>query len=108
MARQQYYGRQKFGIKFTGDSIEARCHLPFGSKRNRILFSLFLILLAAGEIYWMWFSQDRFGHSNRWYLAHHYSAPHPGAAAIAIVFYPLFLLMGIRLLCPAGAILICN
>jgi hypothetical protein len=108
MPKQQYYGRQKYEITFTDDSLEARCHLPFGPKRNRTLISLVFILLAAWGIYRTWFSRSPNGHSNWWYLAHNYPTLDSAPAAFATVIYVLFLLMGIRLLCPAGAILICS
>lgn len=109
MPKQQYYGRQKYEITFTGDSLEARCHLPFGPKRNRILFSLLLILLAAWGIYRTWLSRGGvYGRSTWWYFTHHYSLLDPGVLVFATGFYVLFLLMGIRLLCPAGAVLICS
>ncbi|HWE84177.1 MAG TPA: hypothetical protein VG267_04490 [Terracidiphilus sp.] len=109
MPKQQYYGRQKFEITFTGDSLEARCHLPFGPKRNRILFSLLLILLAVWGSYRTWLLPGgAYGRSTWWYFAHHYSLLDPGALVFATGFYVLFLLTGTRLLCPAGAILTCN
>jgi hypothetical protein len=108
MPKQHYYGRQKFEIEFTGDSLEARCNLPFGPKRNCILFSALLNGLAVWGIYRTWLWPGPYGHSARWYLAHHYSVLDTGALIFGTAFYVLFSLLGIRLVCPAGAILSCN
>jgi hypothetical protein len=106
--REQYYGRHKFGIKVTSDSLEARCNLPFGPRRNSIAGGVVLISLAVLGPYPVWLSRDSLGYSNWWRLTHHYSILDFGGVTIATVIYVLFLLMGIRLLCPAGAVLICN
>jgi len=106
--RERYYGRQKFEIKVTSDSLEARCNLPFGPRRNLIAFSAFMVCLAAWMIYRTWLSQDSHGYSNWWRLTHHYSILDFGGVAMATAFYSLFFLTGIRLLCPAGAVLICD
>jgi hypothetical protein len=106
--RKRYYGRQNYEIKVTNDSLEARCNLPFGPKRNGSMFSALLIGLAAWGMYRTWLSQDSHGYSNWWRLAHHYSVLDSGSIVISTAFYGLFLLLGIRLLCPAGAILICD
>jgi hypothetical protein len=106
--RERYCGRQKYGIKVTSDSVEARCNLPFGPKRNCILFSAMLIGLGVWGIYRTWLSSDSYGHSNSWYLAHYNTVSDFDTVVMATVVYVLFLLLGIRLLCPAGAILICD
>lgn len=108
MPKQRSYGRQRYEIEFTGDSLEAGCHRLFGPKGNRLLLGLLFILLAVWGIYGTWLSQTPYGHGNWWYLAHDYHALDSGADSFARVFYVLFLLMGIRLLCPAGAIQISN
>jgi hypothetical protein len=106
--RERYYGRQKFEIKVTSDSLEAQCNLPFGPKRNRVLTSLLLLGLAVCGMYQTWLSGDSLRYSNWGRLTHHYSVLHPGSIVFASSFYAVFLLMGIRLLCPAGAILSCD
>jgi hypothetical protein len=105
---EKYYGRQKFEIKVTSDSLGARCNLPFGPKRNRIALCALLLVLAAWVMYRTWLSKDSLGYSNWWRLTHHYSILDFGGVMIATAFYVLFLLMLIRLLCPAGAILTCD
>jgi len=104
--RERYYGRQKFEIEVTSDSLEARCNLPFGPKRNGIMFRALMIGLAAWGMDRTWLVQDSLGYSNLWRLAHHYSVLDLGSILIATAAFGLFLLLGIRLLCPAGAILI--
>jgi hypothetical protein len=106
--RERYYGRQKYDIKVTSDSVEARCNLPFGPKRNRLWFSALLLGLSAWGIYRTWLSSDSYGHNNWWYIAHSYAVLDFDALVMATVIYVLLLLLGIRLLCPAGAILICD
>jgi hypothetical protein len=106
--RERYYGRQKYEIKVTGDSLEARCNLPFGPKRNCILLSALMIGLAAWGSYRTWLSQDSLGYSNWWRLAHHYSVLDFNGLLISTAAFGVFLLMGIRLLRPAGAVLICD
>jgi hypothetical protein len=108
LMRERYYGRQKFDIKVTTDSVEARCNLPFGPKRNCILFSSLLLGCAVWGIYRAWLSSDSHGHNNWWYLAHYNTVSDFNSVVIATVIYVLFLMLGIRLLCPAGAILVCN
>jgi hypothetical protein len=109
MPKEQYYGRQKFEISFTGDSLEARCHLPFGPRRNLLLFSGLLIFLGLWSIYRTWLLPGGvYGRSNWWYLTHHFSLREPGSIFFATALFVLLLLMGIRLLCPAGAVLICS
>lgn len=104
--RERYYGRQKFEIKITSDSLEARCNLPFGPKKNRVAFSVFMLGMAAWAMYRTWLSRDSLGYSNWWRLTHHYSILDFGGVVLCTAFYVVFLLMGIRLLCPAGAVLI--
>ena len=106
--RERSYRRQKYEIKVTGDSLEARCNLPFGPKRNRILFSAVLIGLFVWAIYRTWLSQDSLGYSNWWRLVHHYSVLDFDGLVMSTAAFGVFLLMGIRLLCPAGAILVCD
>ena len=106
--RERYYGRQKFEIKVTGDSLEARCNLPFGPKRNRIAFCVLMFGLAGWVMYRTWMSGDSLGYTNLWRLTHHYSILDFGGIMMATAFYVLLLLMVIRLLCPAGAVLICD
>jgi hypothetical protein len=106
--RDRYYGRQNYEIKVTSDSLEARCNLPFGPKRNAFMLSALLIGLAAWGMYRTWLSQDSHGYSNWWRLAHHYSVLDSDSIVISTAVFGLFLMMGIRLLCPAGAILICD
>jgi hypothetical protein len=106
--RKRYYGRQRYDIKVTTDSVEARCNLPFGPKRNCILLSAMMIGLTVWGIYKAWLSPNSNGHNNWWYLAHHYTVLDFGTVEIGTVVYVLLLLMGIRLLCPAGAILVCD
>jgi len=106
--RERYYGRQKYEIKVTSDSLEARCNLPFGPKQNRVPFSFLMLVLAAWGIYQTWLSPDSHGYSNWWRLAHHYSVLDFDGLVIATAAFGVFLLMGIRLLCPAGAILLCD
>jgi hypothetical protein len=106
--REQYYGRQKYEIKVTSDSLEARCNLPFGPKRNRIGFSVFMLVLAGWVMYKTWLSRDSLGYSNWWRLANHYSILDFDGVLIATAFYVLFSLIVLRLLCPAGAVLIAD
>jgi hypothetical protein len=108
MPKQQYYGRQKYEFNFTGDSLEARCNLPFGPKRNCVLFSALLNGLAVWGIYRTWLWAGPYGHSTLWYLAHHDSVLDSGAVVFGTGSYILFLLLAIRLVCPAGAILSCD
>lgn len=68
---------------------------------------MFLGLTIWG-IYKAWLSSDSYGHNNLWYLAHNYTVLNFDSVVMVTVFYVLFLLGGIRLLCPAGAILVCN
>jgi hypothetical protein len=103
--REQYYGRQKYEIKVTSDTLEARCNLPFGPKRNLIGFSALLIGLSIWATYRNWLWRDSYGYSNWWRLTHHYSVPEFGAVVVATAVFGLFLLLGVRFLCPAGAIL---
>ena len=105
---KHYYGRQKFEIEATGDSVEARCHLPFGPRRNCLWFGALMAAAGGWLICWIWFSSGPYGHSNWWYLAHGYSAFHLGEAIFGTAFSMLFVLSGIRLTCPAGAILSCT
>ncbi len=105
---ERYSGRQKFEIEVTDDRLEARCNLPFGPKQNRIWFSTLLIGLSAWGIYRTWLSQDSIGYSNWWRLAHHYSVLDFRGVVTASAVFGLFLLLGIRFLCPAGAILVCD
>jgi hypothetical protein len=105
---KNYYGRQKYEIEATGDSLEARCNLPFGPRRNCLLLSALIIGLGVWQVYRIWLSPSPYGHSNWWYLAHGYSAYHLDAVIFGTAFSVLFLLLGIRLICPAGAILSCN
>ena len=106
--RQQYYGRQKYEIKVTSDSLEARCTLPFGPKRNSVLFCVLLNGFALWRIYRTWLSPDSVGYSNWWRLTHHYSVLDFPFMVIATAIYGVFSLLGIRLLCPAGAVLMCD
>lgn len=109
MPKQHYYGRQKYEIKFTGDSLEARCHLPFGPRQNCLLLSALLNGLAAWGIYRTWLTPGgAYGHSTLWYLTHHISVLSPGAVVFATAIYILFSLLGVRLVRPAGAVLTCN
>ena len=106
--RERYSGRHKFEIEVTNDRLEARCNLPFGPKRNLICFGAFLIGLSGWGSYRTWLSQDSHGYSNWWRLTHHYSVLDFGGIVMATVAFGVFLLMGVRLICPAGAILICD
>jgi len=106
--RKRYYGPQQFEIKVTSDSLEARCNLPFGPKRNRIAGSVVAIGAAALILYPTWLSRNSDGHSNWWRLTHHYSMLDFDGVVIATAFLVLLSLIGIRLFCPAGAILICD
>ncbi|UWZ86756.1 hypothetical protein [Occallatibacter riparius] len=105
---KHYYGRQKFEIETTGDTLKARCNLPFGPKRNCLWFCAVIVSGAAWLNYWMWFSSSSYRHSSWWYLTHGYSADHFDEAIFGTAFSILFVLLGIRLLCPAGAILSCT
>jgi hypothetical protein len=106
--RKRDGGRFQYEIKITSESLEARCNLPFGPERNRLLFSVLIIGIAVWGIYRGWLSPDSYGHNNWWYLAHHYRVLDFHDAVFASAIFTLFLLLGIRLLCPAGAILICD
>lgn len=106
--RQAYYGRQKFEIETTSDSLKARCNLPFGPKRNCAFFALIMIGFALWGVYTTWLSPDSLGHSNLWRVAHHYSVLDFSSVMIATAIFGLFLPIGIRLLCPAGAVLTCD
>jgi hypothetical protein len=108
LMRERYYGRQKYDINVTSDSVEARCNLPFGPKRNCIFFSAVMLGLAVWGIYRTWLSSDSIGHNNWWYLTHSSTVLDFHEVLIATGFFVLFLLLGIRLLCPAGAILVCD
>ena len=103
--RERYYGRQKFEITVTTDSLEARCNLPFGPKESRIFLTIVSIAVSGWVIYRIWFSPDSHGYSDWWRLMHHNSVLDIYGVVMATVFMGAFLLMGIRLLCPAGAIL---
>jgi hypothetical protein len=106
--RERYSGRQNYEIKVTSDSLEARCNLPFGPKRSRIATSVLMIGLAVVGAYQTWLPKDSLGYSNLWRLAHHYSVLDLDAIMFDTSVYVLFALTGIRLLCPAGAVLICD
>lgn len=106
--RERYYGRQKFEIKVTSDTLEARCNLPFGPKGNRIALSAAMICLGAWGMYPTWLKPDSLGYTNWWRLAHHYSVLDADGLVLATALFGLVLLLGIRLLCPAGAILRCD
>ena len=108
MPKQQYYGRQKYEITVTDESLEARCHLPFASRRGRVSLCIVMICGAILGIYGTWFAPGPTGRSNWWYLTHHYSLFSPDSVAVGTILWALFLLLGIRLLCPAGAILSCD
>jgi hypothetical protein len=105
---KKYYGRQKYEIEATGDTLEARCNLPFGPRRNCLFLCTLMVSLAAWQMYRIWLSPGRYAHSNWWYLAHGYSASSLGAVTFGTAFAILFALLGIRLVCPAGAILSCT
>lgn len=105
---ERYYGRQKYEIEVTDDSLEARCNLPFGPKQNRIAFSFLMLGLAAWGIYRTWLSPDSQGYNNWWRLAHHYSMLDFDGVVIVTAIYASFTLIGIRLVCPAGEVLICD
>lgn len=106
--RKRYYGRQKFEIKVTSDSLEAICYLPLGPKQSRMFMSTVLFALGGWGFYNTWLSTPPYGRSIWWHVARHYPVPNLDSILVASAFYLLFLLLGIRLLCPAGAILVCN
>lgn len=108
LMRERHYGRQKFDIKVTSDSLEARCNLPFGPKPNRIAFSIAMLAFAAWSLYRTWLWRDSLGYSNWFRLMHHYSLLDLGGVVVSTAFFTLFALLAIRLLCPAGAILKCD
>jgi hypothetical protein len=108
LVRERYYGRRKFEIKVTSDSLEARCNLPFGPRRNSIAFGVLMVGLAAWMLYRTWLAPDSHGYSNWWRLTHHRSMLDFNGVVIVSAFYALFSLAGIRFFCPAGAILICD
>ncbi|HEY2471635.1 MAG TPA: hypothetical protein VGI45_27860 [Terracidiphilus sp.] len=106
--RERYSGRHKYEIKVTNETLEARCNLPFGPKPNRIFTGLLMIGLAAWGIYPTWLKPDSLGYTNLWRLTHHYSVLDFPLLVIATALFGMFLLFGIRLFCPAGAILTCD
>lgn len=63
---------------------------------------------AAWGMYRTWLSPDSHGFSNWWRLAHHYSVLDFGGIVMATATFGMFLLMGVRMLCPAGAVLTCD
>jgi hypothetical protein len=106
--RKRDGGRFKYEIKITSDSVEAICGQPFGPKQSRTVLGTLLIGLGIWGIYRSWLSHDSYGHNNWWYLAHHYTVLNFDSVVMSTAILFLFMLLGVRLFCPAGAILICN
>ena len=106
--RQRDSGPNQYEISAAGNSLKATCNLPFGPKRSRFGLAALLIALSVLISCGTWLWPKAYGHGNWWYLAHHYTMLDFDDALIGTAVGFLSLLAGIRYLCPAGAVLICD